>query len=194
MSDLLSHHLNQIELSRRWRISPRTLERWRWLGEGPQYLKIGGRVVYRLSDIESYEAALIRGAGHEPQRPAAAFDSLRLLRPVDLGPDARPDPPHALCELPGAGRARTFSHCIRHRQPDRQKRGKRGRSIDPHGYDAGKKIKGKKRHILVDTQGLLMHALVHAADIQDRDGRCGGDGDVVRALSFPAQALRRWRS
>lgn len=36
MSDLLSHHLNQIELSRRWRISPRTLERWRWLGEGPQ--------------------------------------------------------------------------------------------------------------------------------------------------------------
>ena len=31
-------------------------------------------------------------------------------------------------------------------------------------------IKGKKRHILVDTQGLLMHAIVHAADIQDRDG------------------------
>jgi putative transposase len=29
---------------------------------------------------------------------------------------------------------------------------------------------GKKRHILVDTQGLLMHAIVHAADIQDRDG------------------------
>ena len=41
---------------------------------------------------------------------------------------------------------------------------------DPHGYDAGKKIKGKKRHILVDTQGLLMQAIVHAADIQDRDG------------------------
>ena len=44
-----------------------------------------------------------------------------------------------------------------------------GRS-DPHGYDAGKKIKGKKRHVLVVTQGLLMHAVVHAADIQDRDG------------------------
>ena len=38
------------------------------------------------------------------------------------------------------------------------------------GYDAGKKIKGKKRHILVDTQGLLMHAIVHGADVQDRDG------------------------
>ena len=41
---------------------------------------------------------------------------------------------------------------------------------DPHGYDAGKKTKGKKRHILVDTQGLLMHAIVHGADVQDRDG------------------------
>jgi transposase len=36
--------------------------------------------------------------------------------------------------------------------------------------DAGKKIKGKKRHILVDTLGLLLHAVVHRADIQDRDG------------------------
>src|SRR6516165_6656406 len=42
--------------------------------------------------------------------------------------------------------------------------------IDPHGYDAGKKIKGKKRHLLVDTLGLLLHAVVHPVDIQDRDG------------------------
>ena len=47
---------------------------------------------------------------------------------------------------------------------------KGGRTIDPNGYDAGKKIKGKKRHILVDTVGLLIHASVHPADIQDRDG------------------------
>ncbi len=38
------------------------------------------------------------------------------------------------------------------------------------GYDAGKKIKGRKRHILTDTQGFIVAALVHAADIQDRDG------------------------
>jgi putative transposase len=38
------------------------------------------------------------------------------------------------------------------------------------GYDAGKKIKGRKRHILVDTLGNLLHVLVHPADIQDRDG------------------------
>ena len=47
---------------------------------------------------------------------------------------------------------------------------KRGACIDPPGYDAGKKIKGIKRHILVDTVGLLLHAVVHPADIQDRDG------------------------
>ena len=38
-----------------------------------------------------------------------------------------------------------------------------------HGYDAGKKIKGIKRHILVDTMGLLITAVVHSAAVQDRD-------------------------
>ena len=38
------------------------------------------------------------------------------------------------------------------------------------GYDAGKRVKGRKRHILTDTCGNLVHAVVHAADIQDRDG------------------------
>ena len=47
---------------------------------------------------------------------------------------------------------------------------KDGRNIDPPGYDAGKKIKGTKRHLPVDTTGPLLHAIVHPADIQDRDG------------------------
>ena len=72
--------------------------------------------------------------------------------------------------MPRAGRTSGQPHRRRDRQSEREERGKRGASIDPHGYDAGKKIKGKKRHILVDTQGLLLHAIVHAADIQDRDG------------------------
>jgi hypothetical protein len=55
-------HLNQVELSRRWSISPRTLERWRWLGQGPSYLKIGGRVVYRLEEIEAFEAQHMRAS------------------------------------------------------------------------------------------------------------------------------------
>ncbi|MBX6387006.1 MAG: DNA-binding protein [Microbispora sp.] len=53
-------HLHQADLARRWNISPRTLERWRWLGQGPRFLKIGGRVAYRLEDIEAFEAAQLR--------------------------------------------------------------------------------------------------------------------------------------
>lgn len=53
-------HLHQVELARRWKLSPRTLERWRWLGQGPQHMKIGGRVVYRLEDIEAFEAQSVR--------------------------------------------------------------------------------------------------------------------------------------
>jgi transposase len=40
----------------------------------------------------------------------------------------------------------------------------------PRGFDAGKRVKGRKRHILTDTNGLLVAAAVHPADVQDRDG------------------------
>jgi transposase len=43
-------------------------------------------------------------------------------------------------------------------------------SAGPRGFDAGKKIKGRKRHIVTDTQGNLVGLHVHPADIQDRDG------------------------
>jgi hypothetical protein len=55
-------HLNQVQLARRWSLSPRTLERWRWLKQGPRYLKLGGRAVYRLEDIEAFEAEQVRTA------------------------------------------------------------------------------------------------------------------------------------
>jgi hypothetical protein len=48
-------YLQQTELADRWRLSPRTLERWRWLKTGPSYVKLGGRVVYAVSDVEAYE-------------------------------------------------------------------------------------------------------------------------------------------
>jgi putative transposase len=40
----------------------------------------------------------------------------------------------------------------------------------PRGYDAAKKVQGRKRHLLVDTMGLLIRVVVHPADVQDRDG------------------------
>ena len=54
------------------------------------------------------------------------------------------------------------------------------------GYDAGKKIRGRKRHILTDTCGFLIFILVHAADIQDRDGAV----DVLKAVRFRFPWLR----
>ena len=40
----------------------------------------------------------------------------------------------------------------------------------PRGFDAGKKTKGRKRHIVTDTDGNLLGLVTHTADIQDRDG------------------------
>ena len=49
-------NLDQNDLAERWLISPRTLEQWRWQGCGPRYLKIGGRVIYPMPEVEAYEA------------------------------------------------------------------------------------------------------------------------------------------
>ena len=55
------------------------------------------------------------------------------------------------------------------------------------GYDAGKKINGRKRHILVDTLGLLLVVLVTAASVQDRDGA----RQLLRHLPGPCKKLRK---
>ena len=41
---------------------------------------------------------------------------------------------------------------------------------EERGYDGGKKVKGRKRHLLVDTQGLVLEAKVHNGRVMDRDG------------------------
>jgi len=53
----------------------------------------------------------------------------------------------------------------------------------PRGYDAGKNVKGRKRHVLTDTVGLLVTAIVHVANVQDRDGAA----DLLQSVrnSFP---------
>jgi hypothetical protein len=62
-------HINQVELSRRWRLSPRTIEGWRQRGIGPRFLKVGGRVLYRIADVEAYEAAELRETRPLPTAP-----------------------------------------------------------------------------------------------------------------------------
>lgn len=54
------------------------------------------------------------------------------------------------------------------------------------GYDAGKKINGRKRHLLVDTLGLVLMVLVTAASVQDRDGA----RQLLRCLPGPCKKLR----
>ena len=50
-SNMTTRHLNRRELAALEHRPARTLERWRWLGEGSRFLKIDGHVVYRLDDI-----------------------------------------------------------------------------------------------------------------------------------------------
>lgn len=61
----------------------------------------------------------------------------------------------------------------------------------PRGYDAGKKINGRKRHILTDTIGLPVGMIVHPADIQDRDGAPALLARVRSAFPLAAPYLRR---
>ena len=53
-------HFNQRQLAERWNVSEASLERWRSAGIGPVYLKLQGRVLYRVEDIETYEAECMR--------------------------------------------------------------------------------------------------------------------------------------
>ena len=47
--------LTQDDLARRWRMTARSLERWRSQGTGPKWMKIGGLARYRLEDVLQYE-------------------------------------------------------------------------------------------------------------------------------------------
>lgn len=52
-------HLTETDLSIRWGMSPKTLQRWRMEGLGPTYLKLGKRVVYSMQAILEYEGRIL---------------------------------------------------------------------------------------------------------------------------------------
>ena len=99
-------HLTQEQLARRWQISPRTLERHRWLGVGIPYLKLHGRVVYRLEDVLAVGRQDPLAASFQPRRGRR-----QRLVPLRAGADRQ-----GLCGP--AGPARQGIH-VRpcHRQP-----------------------------------------------------------------------------
>ena len=73
-------HFGQEQLAERWGISTSTLERWRWSGDGPVFLKLGGRVVYRLADIEVFEAEKLRSST-SATAPVPDYRNERVVTP-----------------------------------------------------------------------------------------------------------------
>jgi len=55
--DQLPRRLTERELARHWRISQRTLQRWREAGTGPSWFRIGGRVLYGRDEVRAFENA-----------------------------------------------------------------------------------------------------------------------------------------
>jgi hypothetical protein len=51
--------LDEKRLSRRWSVSPRTIQRYRYEGKPPRWHRLNGRVLYRVSDIEAFEASCV---------------------------------------------------------------------------------------------------------------------------------------
>src|SRR5260370_41766104 len=107
--------------------------------------------------------------GRLAQGPAAQDHGLRLFFVVALGPNASAAASSIVC----TGARALGTQCLPDggapRQAERQSGTKRGASIDPQRYDAGKKVTGRKRHILLDTLGLLLSVAVHRGDVQDPD-------------------------
>jgi len=48
-------HISEKDLAKRWGLSPKTLQRWRWVKSGPAYIKIGGRIRYTADSIKEFE-------------------------------------------------------------------------------------------------------------------------------------------
>ncbi len=75
-------YLNQKQLATLWGVSQATLERWRSEGIGPKYLKLNGRVIYRKTDIETYEeSCIVTPACDHHYRTGNQTDSCSSARP-----------------------------------------------------------------------------------------------------------------
>ena len=55
----LALYLRESELALRWRMSERTLQRWRQAGKVPRYLRLGGRILYPIADVLAFEAGRV---------------------------------------------------------------------------------------------------------------------------------------
>src|SRR3954469_9676992 len=140
--------------------------------DGLLYLVRPGRHA-RHRQAGSAGRPVVPGAHRPPVAPPAAAPGLpaladgprlhaRLRERGRLGGD--PPPPRG--DAARTRRRGAQPHRRDRRHPGREDDGKGG----PRGDDAAKKVWGRKRHLAVDTGGLLLGVVVHAADVQDADG------------------------
>ena len=140
-----------------------------WLLAEP-YVRTSGYGRPPLHSKRELLNALFTNCGQRLALAAARFTTLAhglqavrgLARGRHLGPPAPRAAPASAPVNTGAGTERR-GHRLAVRAHGQQKGG-------CHGYDAGKQIGGRKRHIVVDTQGLLLAVLVQAASVQDPVG------------------------
>src|SRR3954453_14258884 len=97
-------------------------------------------------------------------RSAPATDATRSPRPGGGAWDRVHDPLRDQVRA-GDGRDPQPSAAVLDSQSAKSSEG--GEAI---GYDAGKRVRGRKRHLLVDTNGMILKCLVHSASVQDRAG------------------------
>jgi hypothetical protein len=72
--------ISQNELAQRWQVSEATLERWRSQRKGPQFLRLGGQVRYRLADVESYELEKMEVVADTQHPPNARISPVQAKR------------------------------------------------------------------------------------------------------------------
>lgn len=80
--DAYGRCISQNELAQRWQVSESTLERWRSQRTGPMFLRLGGQVRYRITDIEAFETqALGMATGQISDKMANELRFRKLITP-----------------------------------------------------------------------------------------------------------------
>jgi putative transposase len=95
-------------------------------------------------------------------------DGIPLLQDVEVGRHLGKDKPGDAATVEGEARPRSRAERRDRGQPQSVKT--TGVGGEARGFDGGKKVRGRKRHILVDTEGLVVEAKVHSAKVPDQDG------------------------
>ena len=133
----------------------------RWSSRGsrpPSAVVATARWIFVRSSTPASSCSRPAASGVHCQRTCRPGAPSRVSPALGVGRHLGAAAPCALRADARTGRQRGEPERRDHRQSERQECRKGGAGIDRVGYDAGKKVKGKKRHILVDSLGLILTA------------------------------------